>query len=96
MEHIDVATWPEDHVRLYLTNDLKDKHNLASINRLLDEGSRKLYTFHAIDSKRDSRTGAIQVNVDPNMPITQTGGLPICLKICVGATVMLTYNKDQL
>ena len=96
MKHIDVSTWPEDHVRLYLTNDLKDRHNLASINRLLDEDdNRKLYTFHAIDSRRDSRTGAMQVNVDAKLPITQTGGLPFCLRICVGATVMLTYNKDQ-
>ena len=54
-----------------------------------------LYTFYAIDSKRDSKTGAMQVNIDPTLPITQTGGLPNCLKVCVGATVMLTYNMDQ-
>ena len=96
MEYTDVSTWPEDHVRLYLTNNLKDRHNITSINRLMDEDeSRILYTFYAIDSKRDSKTGAMQVNVDPTLPITQTGGLPSCLKVCVGATVMLTYNMDQ-
>ena len=96
MEYTDVSTWPEDHVRLYLTNNLKDRHNIASISRLLDQdASRILYTFYAIDSKRDTKTGAMQVNIDPTLPITKTGGLPSCLKICVGAAVMLTYNKDQ-
>ena len=60
-----------------------------------EDESRILYTFYAIDSKRDSKTGAMQVNIDPTLPITQTGGLPSCLKVCVGATVMLTYNMDQ-
>ena len=96
MEHVDISAWPEDHVCLYLTNNLKDKHNNASMNKLLEEdASRKLYTFNAIDSKTDSKTGAIQVNVDPKLPITKTGGLPSYLKVCIGATVMLTYNKDQ-
>ena len=67
MEYTDVSTWPEDHVRLYLTNDLKDRHNMASISRLLDQDAgRMLYTFYAIDSKRDSKTGVTQVNIDPS------------------------------
>ena len=37
----------------------------------------------------------MQVNIDPTLPITKRGGLPSCLKIDVGASVMLTYNKDQ-
>ena len=46
MEYTDVSTWPEDHVRLYLTNDLKDRHNMASISRLLDQDAgRMLYIF---------------------------------------------------
>ena len=91
-----MSTWPEDHVRLYLTNDLKDMHNMASINRLLDQDSGKmLYTFCAIDSKGDTKTGATQVNIDLILPITKTGDLPSCLKICVDASVMLTYNKNQ-
>ena len=48
-----------------------------------------LHTFYAIDSKRDSKTGAMQVNVILTLSITQTGSLPSCLKDCVGAIVML-------
>ena len=88
-----MSTWPED---LYLTNNLKDRHNITSSNRLMDQDeSRILHTFYAIDLKRDCKTGAMQVNFDPTMPITQTGGLPSCLKVCAGATVILTYNMDQ-
>ena len=79
-----------------LTKNFKDRHNIASINRQLDEDSgRILYMFYAIDSKREAKTGAMQVNVDLTLPITNTGDLPSCLKICVGAAVILTYNKNQ-
>ena len=96
LEHTDTSDWPEDHVRLYITNALKDKHNDKSMARLLEEDiNRKMYTFYAKDSAKDTRTGAHEVQVSPDTPITRTGGLPYCLKVCVGNTVMLTYNKDQ-
>ena len=96
LEQTNTLDWPEDHVRLYITNDLKDKHNEVCMARLLEEDSnRKMYTFYAKDSAKDTRTGAHDVHVSPDTPISKTGGLPYCLKICVGNTVMLTYNKDQ-
>ena len=41
--------------------------NITLIDRLMDQDeSRLLYTFYAIDSKRDSKTGVTQVNIDPS------------------------------
>ena len=95
LEQNDESDWPEDHVRLYITNDLKDKWNDVSTQRLLQESSdRIVYEFTAIDSKVDARTGAYQITVDSNLPITQTGNLPKTLKVCIGNLVMLTINKD--
>ena len=96
MEYTDVSTWPEVHVRLYLANNLKDAHYISSIYRLLDQdSSRILYTSHAIDLKKDVKTGAMQVNVDLNIAHYQNRRFTKLLKICVGAAVTLTYNKNQ-
>ena len=96
LEHNDESDWPEDHIRLYMTNDLKDKWNDISTQKLLQESpDRIMHEFRAKDSKRDTRTGSHEVTVDSNLPITKTGGLPSTLRICVGNLVMLTYNKDQ-
>ena len=96
LEHNDESDWPKDHIRLYMTNDLKDKWNDISTRKLLEEYPDKImYEFKAKDSKRDTRTGSHEVKVEQNLPITKTGGLPGTLRICVGNLVMLTYNKDQ-
>ena len=96
LEGTDQSGWPEDHVRLFITNDLKNKHDECCMRRLLDEDStRRMHVFYAKDSKRDTKTGSHKATINPDMAISKTGNLPHCLKICVGNTVMLTYNKDQ-
>ena len=96
LEHTDDSGWPKDHVRLYITNDLKNKHDDRCMKRLLeDDSERRMHVFHAKDSKRDSKTGSHKVTINPDLAISKTGGLPHCLKVCIGNTVMLTYNKDQ-
>ena len=37
LEHNDESNWPEDHVRLYITNNLKDKWNDVSTQKLLQK-----------------------------------------------------------
>ena len=37
----------------------------------------------------------MQVSIDEALPMKKTGGLPSYLKVCDGATIMLTYNMDQ-
>jgi ATP-dependent DNA helicase PIF1 len=96
LEQSDESEWPRDHVRLFMTNDLKNKHDDSCMKRLLEEDSnRVMHAFYAKDSKQDTRTGSHKVSVSPDLPITKTGNLPYCLKVCIGNTVMLTYNKDQ-
>ena len=66
------------------------------MKRLLEEDPTKImYQFYAKDSTKDTKTSSHKVSVSPNLPITKTGNLPHCLKVCIGNTVMLTYNKDQ-
>ena len=42
MEYTNGSTWPEDHVKLYLTNDMKDRQDMASISRLIDQDAGKI------------------------------------------------------
>ena len=95
LEGNDESNWPKDHIKVYITNHLKEKHNVVSTEKLLlEDADRVLYTFQAKDSHTDVRTGALALTIDPTLPITKTGGLPSKLQICVGNLVMLTYNKS--
>ena len=78
---------------MYITNDLKDIENASGMKRLQDDG-KTVFLVRAKDSKTDAYTGGLRITIPENTPLDQTGGLPINLRICVGARVMLTNNVD--
>ena len=85
-EHTDTTEWPENFMKMYLTNHLKDQQNDRSL-RKCDDWANKLTSI----AKDESRP---KVTLDKNVPINETSGLPKELTLCVGARVMLTINKD--
>ncbi|XP_066914113.1 ATP-dependent DNA helicase pif1-like [Clytia hemisphaerica] len=86
LEHTDTTEWPENFMKMYITNNLKNKRNDMCL-RQCDDWHKKRTSI----AKDESRT---KVNLNKDVPINETAGLPKELIICVGARVMLTINKD--
>jgi hypothetical protein len=93
MSETDSSTWPADHCKLYITNQLTDKENEEHLKKFKLEG-RPVHTIIAKDSKRDIVTNLHTINVRKDAPISETGNLPYSLQICEGSRVMLTVNLD--
>ncbi|XP_066926766.1 uncharacterized protein [Clytia hemisphaerica] len=85
-EHTDTAEWPENFMKMYITNNLKDQQNEKSLKSLQDWDNKR--TSIAKDESRQ------KVTLNKYVPINKTAGLPKELILCVGARVMLTINKD--
>ncbi|XP_066911966.1 uncharacterized protein [Clytia hemisphaerica] len=85
-EQTDTTEWPENFMKMYITNRLKDQQNSLCLRQCKEWGNK-----HTSLAKDESRT---KVNLKKDMPINETAGLPKELTICVGARVMLTINKD--
>ncbi|XP_066913784.1 uncharacterized protein [Clytia hemisphaerica] len=85
-EQTDTTEWPENFMKMYITNRLKDQQNSLCLRQCKEWGNK-----HTSLAKDESRT---KVSLKKDMPINETAGLPKELTICVGARVMLTINKD--
>ncbi|XP_066926640.1 uncharacterized protein [Clytia hemisphaerica] len=85
-EHTDTSEWPENFMKMYITNNLKDQQNEKSLKLLQDWNNKR--TSIAKDESRQ------KVTLNKYVPINKTAGLPKELTLCVGARVMLTINKD--
>ncbi|XP_066916735.1 uncharacterized protein [Clytia hemisphaerica] len=85
-EHTDTTEWPENFMKMYLTNHLKDQQNEISLKRCNDWPNK-----HTSIAKDESKP---KVTLNKNVPINETAGLPKEVTFCVGARVMLTINKD--
>ena len=90
MEHTDTQNWPDNHVRLFITNALADEHNSSTLNSLPSEK----FDIKAKDSVKDARRNTVSISVPDDKTVSQTKGLPKMLTVCVGARVMLTKNID--
>ena len=51
-----------------------------------------MFFFTAHDSNRDIETNTCSISIPDNISLSQTASLPVKLKLCVGARVMLTDN----
>ena len=85
-EHTDTTEWPENFMKMYVTNNLKDQQNEKSLKSLQDWSNKR--TSIAKDESRQ------KVTLNKYVPINKTAGLPKELTLCVGTRVMLTINKD--
>ena len=92
----DTSNWPDQFVKLYLTNYLAGQENEQSIAKLDSE----IFVIQAKDSRRDLKTNTYSVpRIPDNFNLSKTGNLPGKLNICEGARFMLTDNisiKDRL
>ena len=93
LSETDTSTWPADHCKLFITNRLTDNENEKHLAELCMQG-HTVHTMYAKDSKRDIVTNLHVINVRNDAPISETGNLPHCLKICERSRVMLTVNLD--
>ncbi|XP_066910880.1 uncharacterized protein [Clytia hemisphaerica] len=85
-QQTDTSNWPENFMKMYITNHLKDQQNSLSL-RNCDGWDKKRTSL----AKDESRT---KIRLKDDLAINETAGLPKKLILCVGARVMLTINKD--
>ena len=88
LANTDTSGWPNEFVKLYLTNYLAGKENEESIAKLNSE----VFVIQAEDSRKDLETGTCSVSIPDNTSLNQTANLPAKLKVCIGARLMLTDN----
>ena len=84
----DTSDWPNEFVKLYLTNHLAARENEECIANLNSE----IFEMKAEDSRRDLETGTCTVSIPDSTSLNDTANLPAKLKVCVGARLMLTYK----
>ena len=90
LENTDVSTWPENHLRSYMTNHLVNKRNLEVMNT----ATNAIFTINAVDGRADNHTGAFPYNLSDDLEPGKTGNMKRSLRIWVGARVILTANLD--
>ena len=88
LEDTDTLDWPNEYVKLFLTNYLAGEENENAIANLNSE----VYSIRAEDSGKDLETGTYRVSIPEHASLNQTGNLPTTLKLCIGARFMLTDN----
>ena len=87
MANTNTATWPDEFVKVYLSNYLAGKENDSSIRKLDSE----IVVFKAQD-KKDTETNTCSIAIPDNISLSQAGILRAELKLCVGAGIILTDN----
>ena len=87
---VDTTLWPNEYVKLYMTNYMAGRENDECIAKL----NAETIVINAEDSKRDSETRTCTVSIPDNCSLTNTANLTGKLKICVGARIMLLDNID--
>ena len=88
LAYTDTSNWPDQYVKLYLTNYLAGQENESCIEKL----NSKVFVIKSEDSARDFDTGTYSISLPKTASLNQTGNLPSQLKVCVGARLMLTDN----
>ena len=88
LANTDTSTWPNEFVKLYLTNNLAGRENEACIANLKEE----VFDIKAEDSLRDLETGTCSVSIPDTTSLNKTANLPAKLKVCKGARLMITDN----
>ena len=84
----DTSDWPNEFVKLYLTNHLAGRENEESIAKLTSE----IFVIKAEDSGKDLETGTYSISIPDIASLNQTANLPAKLKVCIGARLILTDN----
>ena len=90
LAHTDTTHWPDQFVKLYLTNYLAGRENDEAIAKLNSE----IFTIQAKDLGKDLTTGTCDITIPDYFGLNKTGSLPAVLKLCVGARFMVTVNID--
>ena len=88
LANTDIATWPNEFVKVYLNNYLAGQENENRIGKLDSE----VVVIKAQDGNKDFETNTCSISIPDNIGLSQTANLPAKLKLCVGARVMLTDN----
>ena len=88
LANTDIATWPNEFVKVYLNNYLAGQENENRIGKLDSE----VVVIKAQDGNKDFKTNTCSISIPDNIGLSQTANLPAKLKLCVGARVMLTDN----
>jgi hypothetical protein len=67
LSQTDVSSWPQEYVKLFLTNHLADKENEECIEGLQSD----VFVINAEDSARDVDTGIHPVSISQTLKVSQ-------------------------
>ena len=87
LANTDTATWPDEFVKVYLSNYLADQENEDCICKLDSE-----VVVIQVHSNKDIETKTCSISIPDNIGLSQTVNLPAKFKLCVRARVLLTDN----
>ena len=85
LANTNIATWPDEFVKVYLTNYLAGQENEDCIGKLDSE----VVFIKAQDDNKDIERNTCSISMPDNIGLSQTANLPAKLKLCVGVRVML-------
>ena len=88
LANTDTTTWPNEFVKVYLSNYLAGLDNEGPKNKLIFEA----VVIKVQDSNKDLETSTCYISIPNNIGLAKTATLPAKLKLCVDARVMLTDN----
>ena len=93
LSNTNTATWPDEFVKVYLNKHAAGKEkNDNSILKLDSE----VVIFKAQDSKKDIETNTCFIAIPGNISLSLTSNLPVKLKLCVDARILLTSSVNVL
>ena len=90
LENTDVSDWAENHLRSYMTNYLVNERN----KEVMNSATNTIFMINAVDGRADGHTGAFPYILSDDLDLRLTGQMKKCLKLWVGARVILTDNLD--
>ena len=88
LANTDTTTWPNEFVKVYLSNYLAGLDNEGPKNKLISEA----VVIKVQDSNKDVEINTCSISIANNIGLVKTANLPAKLKLCVDARVMLTDN----
>ena len=88
LANTDTTTWPNEFVKVYLSNYLAGLDNEGPKNKLISEA----VVIKVQDSNKDVEINTCSISIPNNIGLVKTANLPAKLKLCVDARVMLTDN----
>ena len=84
----NIATWPNESVKVYLNNYVDFQKNKDCIGKL----DLEVVIIKAQYRNKDTETDTCSISISDKISLSQTANLSVKLKFCVGARVMLTDN----